>query len=221
MTRGLGLLLLATGLVGCAALQPPTGPPVAVTGMVRSVKGPALDGMLLFERGELHGNVWDRGVLVRDGQFRIELPPGQYGLHLYASGYFYRPQAIKVEPGQPLRLDLPLAPEPTRARDPVIKRVTFERAGAGTVIRMDVADPDDNLGPQVLAFNARTGRAHAMTPPIPMTNLKANFPQGVYTLVVDGPADARDWHFVVADHACFESDIVSFPHQPQPARVVP
>lgn len=220
MTRLVGVLFLVLGLVGCAALQRVAGPPGVVTGTVKSIKGQSLDGMILFERGELHGNVWDQGVLVREGRFRLELPPGQYGLHLYASGYFYRPQAIKVEPGKTLALDLLLAPEPTRARDPVIKQLTFERAGAGAVITMDVADPDDNLGPQVLAFNAKSGRAYAMEPPAKVTDLKANFPQGVYTLAVDGVVEARDWYFVVADHACFESDILSFPHQPRPARVV-
>ncbi len=220
MIRRVGVLCLVLGVVGCATPQRPTGPPGVVSGTVKSVKGQALDGMILFERGELHGNVWDGGLLVQDGRFRIELPAGQYGLHLYASGYFYRPQAIKVEPGQTLSLALLLAPEPTRARDPVIKQVTFERAGPRPVIEMEVTDPDNNLGPQVLAFNQKTGRAHAMDPPVRMTDLKASFPQGVYTLAVDGPVEPRDWLFVVADHACFESDILRFPHQPTPARVV-
>jgi hypothetical protein len=220
MKRAATVVCLVLGLAGCAALPRPAGPPGVVTGTVKSVKGQALDGLILFERGELHGNVWDRGLPVKDGAFRLEMPPGQYGLHLYASGYFYRPQAINVEPGQTLSLDLRLAPEPTRARDPVIQQVAFERAGPRTVIKMDVADPDGNLGPQVLAFNQQTGRPYAMAPPVKMTDLKANFPPGVYTLAVDGSAEAREWLFVVADHACFESDILSFPHRPQPARAV-
>jgi hypothetical protein len=62
-----------------------------------------------------------------------------------------------------------------------------------------------------------------MTPPRWVWSLKANFPDGVYQLQVDtsaGPINPRDWHFVVADHQCNTSDILSFPHTPQPAKVV-
>jgi hypothetical protein len=220
----------AVWLVGCAApaaLDRPQAPAV-LTGTVKSVKGQPLDGLILLERGELHGNVWDAGTLVRGGTFRLELPRGgQYGLHLYSSGYFYRPQAIAVESGKTLSLDLLLAPEPTRARDPVIKRAGFfpweARQGRVSFAKIEVADPDDNLGPQVMAFNARTGRAYAMAPPTSVGDLKANFPQGVYQLEIvteTGPLDPRDWFFVVADHACFTSDILAYPHEPAPAQVV-
>lgn len=223
----LGLLGALGACAAPGALEGPPGPAV-LTGRLTNPEGEPLDGLLLLERGELHGNVWDRGTLVRGGQFRLELPrAGQYGLHLYASGYFYRPQAIRLEPGQTLTLDLKLAPEPTRARDPVIRRVGFfpweARQGRVTFVKLEVEDPDDNLGPQVMAFDARTGRAYAMDPPVPVRDLKANFPQGVYELAVDtsaGPLDPRDWYFVVADHACFTSDILAYPHQPAPARVV-
>ena len=62
-----------------------------------------------------------------------------------------------------------------------------------------------------------------MEPPRRVRNLKENFPQGVYQLAVDSaqaPIDSRDWHFVIADHQCNTTDILSFPHEPQPARVV-
>jgi hypothetical protein len=62
-----------------------------------------------------------------------------------------------------------------------------------------------------------------MDPPVPMEDLKANFPHGVYQVAVDTsrkPLDPRDWYFVVADHACWTSDILAYPHQPQPPQVV-
>jgi hypothetical protein len=62
-----------------------------------------------------------------------------------------------------------------------------------------------------------------MQPPQRVRDLKANFPPGVYQLEVDTPttpANPRDWHFVVADHQCNTSDILSYPHQPRPAQVV-
>jgi hypothetical protein len=62
-----------------------------------------------------------------------------------------------------------------------------------------------------------------MAPPRPVRDLKANFPQGVYQLDVDtskAPLNPRDWHFVVADHQCNTTDILSFPHEPRPPQVV-
>src|SRR4029434_9258624 len=92
-----------------------------------------------------------------------------------------------------------------------------ESAKGKARITMEVADPNSDLGPQVLAFNAATGRAFAMTPPGWVWSLKSNYPNGVYQLDVDPlqpPFDRRDWHFAVADHKCNTADILSFPHQP-------
>jgi len=35
------------------------------------------------------------------------------------------------------------------------------------------------------------------------------------------PLDPRDWHFVVADHQCNTTDVLSFPHESRPPQVVP
>ncbi len=198
-----------------------------ITGLVRTKGGQPLPGLALLEKGEIHNNRWDRGTLVdASGRFRIELAEGgQYGLHVYASGYLYKPTAVKVETGKTLEVQIELVPEPTRANDPVIKRVEFvstESVKGKMRIKMEVSDPNGNLGPQVLAFNAATGRAFAMTPPSWVWSLKSNYPNGVYQLDVDPsqpPFDRRDWHFTVADHKCYTTDILSFPHQPTPAQV--
>ena len=217
-----------------AALVPPALPvgaqaPTVITGIVKSKAGKLLPGLALLEKGEIHNNVWDRGALVdAQGRFRIEVPSaGQYGLHVYSSGYLYAPQAIKVEPGRTLELQIVLAPEPTRANTPVIRKVSFfpweARQGTVTFVKADVTDPNNDLGPQVLAFNHTTGRAYAMEPPQKVRDLKANFPNGVYQVAVDTPAAAinpREWHFVVADHQCNTSDILSFPHEPKPQQVI-
>ncbi len=201
-----------------------------ITGTVKDKAGRPLSGLALLERGEIHNNVWDRGVVVDgNGRFRLEVTvAGQYGLHVYSSGYIYHPQAIRVEKDKTLEVAVVLVPEPTRANDPVIKRAGLfpweQRQGKVTFVKLEVADPDDDLGPQVLAFNAGTGRAYAMQPPRPVRNLKANFPQGIYQLEVDtsaGPLNPRDWFFVVADHRCNTTDVLSYPHDPKPARVIP
>jgi hypothetical protein len=196
-----------------------------INGTVKNRSGQPLPGFALLEKGEIHKNVWDHGALVDGtGRFSISLQVGgQYGLHVYSSGYIYSPQAIKVETGKTLEVNVVLVPEPTRANDPVIKQVGFfrreARQGKVSFVKLEVADPNNDLGPQVIAFNAVTGRVYAMDPPKRMRDLKANFPQGVYQVEIDTsaqPLNPRDWHFVVADHQCNTTDILSYPHKPKP-----
>jgi len=214
-----------------AALALPLGADAAtvITGIVRTQSGQPLAGLALLEKGEIHNNRWDRGTLVDTaGRFRIELGEGgQYGLHVYSSGYIYKPNAVRVETGKTLEVEVVLVPEPTRANDPVIKRVEFGSSETGKgkvmIVKMEVSDPNGILGPQVLAFNAATGRAFAMAPPRWVWSLKSNYPDGVYQLDADisqSPSDPRDWHFVVADQKCNTTDILSFPHKLQPPRVI-
>ena len=228
MTRTVLSISLALWLM--ALMLPPGADAVtAITGMVRSQSGQPLPGLVLLEKGEIHNNRWDRGALVdASGRFRIELAEGgQYGLHAYSSGYIYKPNAVRVETGATLEVEVVLVPEPTRANDPVIKRVEFGSSETGKgkvmIVKMEAADPNGDLGPQVLAFDAATGRTFAMTPPRWVWSLKSNYPDGVYQLEVDvsnAPTEPRDWHFVVADHKCNTTDILSFPHEPKPPQVI-
>jgi hypothetical protein len=217
----LALCLFALPVHGSAA--------TAITGTVKNKAGRPLQGLALLEKGELYNNVWDRGTVVdANGQFRIEVSTGgQYGLHVYSSGYLYKPTAVKVETGKSVEVEVVLAPEPTRENDPVIKRVGFfpweARQGKVTFVKMDVADPNDDLSPEVMAFDAATGRAYAMDPPRRVRDLKANFPQGTYQVEVDSSLKAinpRDWYFVVADHKCNTTDVLAFPHEPKPPKIV-
>jgi hypothetical protein len=201
----------------------------AISGTVKNKAGQPLSGIALTEKGEIHNNVWHRGAIVdANGRFTIELEAGgRYGLHVYASGYLYAPEPVRVETGKTLEVAITLIPEPTRANDPVIKQVGFfpseARQGRVALVKLDVADPNNDLGPQVMAFDAGSGRVYAMKPPQRVRDLKANFPQGVYELELDtskAPVNARDWHFVVADHQCNTTDILSFPHTPKPPTVI-
>jgi hypothetical protein len=228
--------MIRAALVACLALwmvalglAPEAGAATIITGTVRNQAGKPLPGLALLEKGEIHNNKWGRGAIVdANGRFRIELPEGgQYGLHVYSAGYIYSPEAVKVDTGRALEVNVMLDPEPTRANTPVIKRAGFfpweARQGKVTFVKLDVEDPNGDLGPQVLAFNALTGRAYAMDPPKRIKDLKANFPNGVYQLEVDTSKAAinpRDWHFVVADHQCNTTDILSFPHEPKPLKVI-
>jgi carboxypeptidase family protein len=216
-------------LLGAVSLPQAADARTAITGVVKSKAGKPLSGMALTEKGEIHNNIWYRGALVdAQGRFTIELEEGgPYGLHVYSSGYLYSPQAVLVETGKTLEVAATLVPETTRASDPHINRVGFfpweARQGKITFIKLDVVDPNNILGPQVLAFNAATGRVYAMDPPTPVKDLRANFPSGVYQIGVDTaqtPINPRDWHFVVADHQCNTTDILSFPHVPKPPKVI-
>jgi hypothetical protein len=218
-----------TVFVMTAALPVAADARAVLTGTVRSKGGQPLAGIVLLEKGEIHNNVWHGGALVdASGRFRLELADGgQYGVHVYASGYIYSPQAVRVEGGKTLELSVVLVPAPTRANDPTIKRAGFfpweARQGKVTFVKLEVGDPNDDLGPQVMAFNAASGQAYAMQPPRRVRDLKANFPQGVYQVEVDtsrAPVNPRDWYFVVADHQCNTSDILSFPHEPRAPQVV-
>ena len=225
--RTVSVVFLACG--GLLASAHPATAQTVIAGTVKSKDGKPLPGLALLEKGEIHNNVWDRGALVDpQGHFRIEVGSGgQYGLHVYSSGYFYDPHAIKVETGKTLEVSVTLVSEPTRANDPVIKKVGFfpweARQGKITYVKMDVTDPNGILGPQVLALNAATGRVFAMDPPRRVSSLKSNYPNGVYQLEADtsqAPINPRDWHFVVADHQCNTTDILAYPHEPRPQQAV-
>jgi hypothetical protein len=98
-----------------------------ITGIVKDTAGQPLPGLALLEIGELHGNRWGTGALVDErGEFSIQVSRGgQYGLHVYSSGYIYHPEGVLVEEGKILRVTVTLVPEGTRANDPIIKRVGF------------------------------------------------------------------------------------------------
>jgi hypothetical protein len=218
-------ILIAGALTGAGMADAQT----IVTGRVMTPAGQPLAGLALLEKGPLHSDRWHRGTLVdATGRFRIELAEGgNYGLHVYASGYIYSPNPVYVRTGRTKEIDVVLKPEPTRENDPVIRRVGFfpweARQGTVTFVKVDVFDPNGDLSPQILALNARTGRVAAMQPPRSVRDPKANFPNGLYQLEVDtanGPIEPRDWHFVVADHYCNTSDILSYPHEPVAPRVV-
>jgi hypothetical protein len=225
----LSTVTFLTLLFGEVSLPEAANARTAITGVVKSKAGKPLSGMALTERGEIHDNIWYRGARVdAKGRFTIEVEEGgPYGLHVYSSGYLYSPQAVLVETGKTLEVAVTLVPEPTRANDPHINQVGFfpseASQGRVTFVKIDVADPNSDLGPQVMAFNAATGRVYAMDPPTPVRDLKANFPPGVYQVAVDTaqtPINPREWHFVVADHQCNTTDILSFPHAPKPAKLI-
>lgn len=198
---------------------------MAIAGMMKSKDGKPLPGLVLLEKGGFHNNKWYRGVAVDDsGRFNIEVDEaGEYGVHAYSSGYIYFPQAARVQAGKTTEVSPVLVPAPTRANDPKIKEISIvssESSRGKALVKMNVADPNSDLGPQVMAFNATNGRPHAMNPPKRMTDLRANFPNGVYQIEVDTSKQSinpKDWYFVVADHQCNTTDVFNFTDSKLPA----
>ena len=212
---GVAILTLASCLSFNAAAA------TVITGTLKNKAGHPLTGLALLEKGELHNNMWYGGSLVdKNGHFKIKVGAGgQYGLHVYSSGYIYSPQAVKVETGKTAEVNFVLVAEPTRANDPVIKQISF----SSDKLTMEVNDPNQNLGPQVLAFNSATGKTYALAPPQSVHDLKSKFPNGTYQLPLEGSDSGnknRNWHFVVANHECNTTDIVSYPHKPGRPKLV-
>jgi hypothetical protein len=195
-----------------------------ISGEVRDKAGRPLAGLALMEKGQIHNNVWHAGARIsEEGRFEISLAEGgEYGLHVYSSGYIYSPQTVMLESGKTKDLKVVMVPEPTRGNDPAIGKVEFSPSPESPrQIILHVTDPNGDLGPQVLAFNAATGRPFAMVPPAPVADLKANFPNGAYRLEVPAQQPgARNWFFVVADHRCNTTDVLGPPHQPGKPAVV-
>ena len=122
----------------------------------------------------------------------------------------------------------PTAPRATApAAEGTTSRLPVSQHEAG---RLDLtADPAADRRGDLLE-NRQRARRHADLQPTDRAGARegaadqddgpeGELPAGVYTLAVDGSAEAREWQFVVAGHACVESDILRFLHQPQPARV--
>src|SRR5260370_20582836 len=119
-TKGESMVRMGVLLALVVALVPGAGlvdaqTPTIIAGAVKNKAGKPLPGLALLEKGEIHNNVWDRGALVdTQGRFRIEVASaGQYGLHVYSSGYIYAPQAVKVEAGKAPELHIVLVSDPT------------------------------------------------------------------------------------------------------------
>ncbi|MBI2370604.1 MAG: c-type cytochrome [Deltaproteobacteria bacterium] len=212
---GLGLLVAVNG---CATVRDGGRHTAVVAGEVVDAQGrPITTGLVLLERGKLYDDLFERGGLIDSrGRFAIAVQGGgPWGLHVYSEGYMYHPRQIQVAEGQVNEYRVVLPPDPNLRDNPIIGRVAFEPQPDGTVlVKMDVTDPDNNLGPQVLALNGVTGENFVMQPPVPMRDPKANFPQGTYTLHYRPrgvPLDTKSWFFVVADHQCNVSQIAAYP----------
>ncbi len=172
-------------------------------------------GAVALEKGELHNNAFlAGGAIGSDGTFKVPLPSdGPWGLHVYSEKYIYFPLQIQITPGVENDIPVILPVDGTKADDPRISNIRFKKLSDQVFqITMQVDDPDNNLGPQMLAIDTRRFKSYRLVPKDgDLKDMKADFPNGEYLspfipVALDGE-DLKDWLFVVADHQCSNGPI--------------
>ena len=182
-----------------------------ISGKVITSDGKVLaSGAVALEKGELHNNAFlTGGAIGPDGTFKVPLPSGgSWGLHVYSEGYIYFPLQVQIEAGRDNEIPVILPLDGKKDDDPRISDIRFNKISDQVFqIKMRVDDPDNNLGPQMLAVDTRRFRSYRLVPESgDLQDKKADFPGGEYSspfipLALDGE-DLKNWFFVVADHQC-------------------
>lgn len=172
-------------------------------------------GVVALEKGELHNNAFlTGGAIGSDGSFKIPLPSGgPWGLHVYSEGYIYFPLQVEIKAGRDNEIPVILPLDGKKGDDPRIADIRFIKISDQVFqIKMRVDDPDNNLGPQMLAVDTKRFRSYRLVPESgDLKDKKADFPGGDYgspfiPLALEGE-DLKNWFFVVADHQCSNGPI--------------
>ncbi len=167
-------------------------------------------GAVALEKGELHNNAFRAGGGINaDGTFKIPLPSGgPWGLHVYSEKYIYFPLQIQITKGVNNEIPVILPIDGNTGDDPRISNIQFLKI-TGQVFRitMQVDDPNNNLGPQMLAIDTKRFKSYRLVPKAgDLIDKKTDFPTGEYVSpfipVALDKEDLKDWLFAVADHQC-------------------
>jgi len=187
-----------------------------VSGKVITADGMAVaSGAVALEKGELHNSAFlVGGAIGSDGIFKIPLPSGgPWGLHVYSENYIYFPLQIQVKDGMDNDVPVILPVDGNPNDDPQISNIRFNKISDQVIlITMQVDDPNNNLGPQMLAIDTRRFKSYRLLPAKgDLKDYKADFPAGKYESpfipVALDKEDLNDWLFVVADHRCSNGPI--------------
>lgn len=187
-----------------------------ISGKVITADGKVVaSGVVALEKGELHNNAFlTGGAIGSDGTFKIPLPSGgPWGLHVYSEGYIYFPLQVQIKAGADNEIPVILPVDGKKGDDPRISNIRFNKISDQVFqIKMNVDDPNNNLGPQMLAVDTKRFRSYRLVPDSgDLKDKKADFPGGEYgspfiPLRLDDE-DLKNWLFVVADHQCSNGPI--------------
>ena len=189
-----------------------------VSGKVATADGKIVaSGAVALEKGELHNNAFlAGGAVAADGTFKIPLPSGgPWGLHVYSEKYIYFPLQIQVKEGQDNTVPVVLPVDATSADDPRISDIRFNKVSDQVIqLTMQVTDPNNNLGPQMLAIDTKRFKTYRLLPRGgDLKNWKASFPPGEYVSpyipLASDAVDRQAWLFVVADHQCSNGPVLN------------
>jgi len=139
-----------------------------VSGKVITSDGKVVtSGAVALEKGELHNNEFFAGGGINpDGTFKIPLPlGGPWGLHVYSEKYIYFPLQIKITKDIDNEIPVILPVDGNGDDDPQISNIRFSKLSDQVFqIRMQVDDPNNNLGPQVLAIDTKRFKSYRLIP---------------------------------------------------------
>jgi hypothetical protein len=212
------LLSLGGFMISWTLFISPSWAQTYVSGKVFTSDGMVVSsGAVALEKGELHNNAFlAGGAIGSDGTFKIPLPSGgPWGLHVYSEKYIYFPLQIQITAGADNDIPVILPVDGTVADDPRISSIRFKKLSDQVFqIAMQLDDPDNNLGPQMLAIDTQRFKSYRLVPKDgDLKDMKADFPNGEYLspfipVALDGE-DLKDWLFVVADHQCSNGAILN------------
>jgi hypothetical protein len=187
-----------------------------VSGKVTTSDGMIVaSGVVALEKGELHNNAFLMGGAIgSDGAFKIPLPSGgAWGIHVYSEKYIYFPLQVQIKEGVDNEVPVILPVDGNSKDDPRISDIQFKKLNNQVFqITMQVDDPNNNLGPQMVAIDTKRFKSYRFMPEKgDLKDWKANFPRGKYVspyipVRLDGE-NLKDWLFVVADHQCSNGPI--------------
>ena len=215
--KRLGIFFLLLSLLSAGTLfAAPAWCQTFVSGKVITADGMVVaSGAVALEKGELHNNAFlVGGAIGADGTFKVPLPAdGPWGLHVYSEKYIYFPLQIQVKAGIDNEIPVILPVDGNPADDPKISNIRFNKISDQVfTITMQVDDPNNNLGPQMVAIDTRRFKSYRLLPGKgDLKDWKADFPEGRYESpfipVALDKEDLYDWIFVVADHQCSNGPI--------------
>jgi mono/diheme cytochrome c family protein len=213
------ILIVLFGAVFPPSAETAEGTETRISGQMLTVDGEPLMGVIAIEKGRLDSKKYENGGLVdQDGRFSVRVPAGgDYGLHLYATGYIYHAAGVEAKTGEDNRFTFTLPPHRAVKDAPVISEVQFEPTDDSpdqVVIKLSVYDPDKNLSHQVLAVNVRTQEGFIFSPPKFVPPWTRNYPDGIYTMNYDTrgrPFAPEEWLFVSADNRRYVSPVLGHP----------